>query len=343
MRWILKDEVKEVYAEISNGIGHKEFDDVGFLSLTFQSGVFGTLDASWSRPKSFPTWGDVTLEVVTERGTLSLDMFAQNLVLYSDKTQSVNWCNWGGNMDDGLVGAFAHAIAQRRTRSDYGRGRPARRWKSPSPPTAPPNKPRPLRCRLPDTHSPIAMNQSRLTPTADEPARAVALSQLSTGWPRLSAAMGQVMAESASACLEDRGHALQVKMRVIGLHMAVYTVHRLPVTDQLRSTRNDLQDAIEWGACGIAILVISDVTDYTIVEKAWKGGGFDYWLGDKNDPLFQKRARLEVSGILSGQASTIEQRMKVKLKQSGPSDFTNTPAYAVVVEFSAPTTRIEIK
>jgi predicted dehydrogenase len=111
MRWMLKDEVREVYAEISNGINHLEFDDVGFLSLTFHNGAFGTLDASWSRPKTFPTWGDVTLEVVTENGTLSMDMFAQNLVLYSDKTNSVSWQNWGGNMDDGLVGAFATAIA----------------------------------------------------------------------------------------------------------------------------------------------------------------------------------------------------------------------------------------
>jgi predicted dehydrogenase len=112
MRWILQDEVKEVYAEISNGISHAEFDDVGFLSLTFQKGVFGTLDASWSRPKTFPTWGDVTLEVITEQGTLSMDMFAQNLVLYSDKSNSVSWHNWGGNMDDGLVAAFAKAIAE---------------------------------------------------------------------------------------------------------------------------------------------------------------------------------------------------------------------------------------
>jgi UDP-N-acetylglucosamine 3-dehydrogenase len=111
MRWILQDEVKEVYAEISNGIGHQDFDDVGFLSMTFQKGVFATLDASWSRPKSFPTWGDVTLEVITDRGTVSMDMFAQNVVLYSDKTQSVSWFNWGGSMDDGLIGAFAHAIA----------------------------------------------------------------------------------------------------------------------------------------------------------------------------------------------------------------------------------------
>ncbi len=112
MRWMLDDEVKEVYAEVSNHIGHHDFDDVGFLSLGFVKGVFGTLDASWSRPKSFPTWGDVTLEVITERGTLSMDMFAQNLVLYSDKTNSVSWHNWGGNMDDGLVAAFAKAVRE---------------------------------------------------------------------------------------------------------------------------------------------------------------------------------------------------------------------------------------
>ena len=151
------------------------------------------------------------------------------------------------------------------------------------------------------------------------------------------------MAESASACLENQGHGIEVEMSVSGAHTAVYKLRRLPVNDQLRSTHKDLQDATEWGACGIAILVISDATNYTIVEKAWKGGGFDYWLGDKNDPLFQKRARLEVSGILSGQASIIEQRIKAKLKQSDPSDFTNTPAYAVVVEFSAPATRVELK
>lgn len=111
MRWLIRDEVKDVYAEISNGIGHHDFDDVAFLSLTFRSGVFGTLDASWSRPRAFPTWGDVTLEIVTEQGTLSMDMFAQNLVLYSDVDNSVSWHNWGGSMDDGLVGAFAGAIA----------------------------------------------------------------------------------------------------------------------------------------------------------------------------------------------------------------------------------------
>lgn len=111
MRWMLNDEVAEVYCEMSNGINHDTYDDVGFLSLTFKQGVFGTLDASWSRPKSFPTWGDVTMEVVCENGALTMDMFAQNLVLYSDKSNSVSWLNWGSNADDAMIGAFAAAIA----------------------------------------------------------------------------------------------------------------------------------------------------------------------------------------------------------------------------------------
>ena len=110
MRWILQDEVKEVYAEISNGISREAFDDVAFLSMSFVKGAFGTLDASWSRPKSYPTWGDVSIDLITEKGTLTMDMFSQNLVLYSDISNSVSWQNWGGNIDDGLVGAFASAI-----------------------------------------------------------------------------------------------------------------------------------------------------------------------------------------------------------------------------------------
>ncbi len=111
MRWLLKSEVTEVYAEISNRMFQQEFDDTGFLTLEFDNGVFATLDSSWSRPKSFPTWGDVTLSVVGEKGVLTLDMFSQNLVLYSDKTGGVSWSPWGSNIDELMVAAFAKAVA----------------------------------------------------------------------------------------------------------------------------------------------------------------------------------------------------------------------------------------
>ena len=134
-----------------------------------------------------------------------------------------------------------------------------------------------------------------------------------------------------------------VSLSVDGAYKATYSVQRLAITDQLRSTHSDAQDATEWGACGLAILIICDLTPYTIVERAWKGGGFDYWLGNKDDPLFQKRARLEVSGILDGDKSAINTRIKLKLSQSDASDNTETPAYAIVVEFGKPTARIEKK
>ncbi len=110
MRWLVGSEVRKVYAEISNGIFHREFDDVGFLSLEFENGVFATLDTSWSRPKSFPTWGDVTLAVTAQHGTLSLDMFSQNLVLYSDRTNDVRWQPWGSNIDLLMLESFVRAI-----------------------------------------------------------------------------------------------------------------------------------------------------------------------------------------------------------------------------------------
>jgi len=110
IRWLTGAEVSEVYAEIGNLINHGAFEDVGFLTLQLDNGVFATLDSSWSRPKAYPFWGDVTLEVVGEAGVISMNMFAQNLVLYSDKAGCVQWANWGSNMDLGLVRAFVDAI-----------------------------------------------------------------------------------------------------------------------------------------------------------------------------------------------------------------------------------------
>jgi myo-inositol 2-dehydrogenase/D-chiro-inositol 1-dehydrogenase len=110
MRWLLGQEVRSVYAEISNKMYGKAFDDTGMLTLEFESGVFATLDSSWSRPKSFPTWGDVTLSVIGEKGILSLDMFAQSLVHYSDKTGGASWHHWGDNIDLLMMQSFVDAV-----------------------------------------------------------------------------------------------------------------------------------------------------------------------------------------------------------------------------------------
>ena len=94
------------------------------------------------------------------------------------------------------------------------------------------------------------------------------------------------------------------------------------MTEEIRSSHNDLADAAQYGAYGIAIILIGKITEYRYVKRSVKGPGFDLWLGDKNDPLFQETARLEVSGTLAGGHAVLKQRVKEKLRQISPSDDT---------------------
>ena len=111
MRWTTGAEVTEVHAEISNLMLHENFDDTGILSFQFDNGVFATLDASWSRPPSFPFWGDVTMAIIGTDGAIWLDLFAQKMDLYSDRTMRSSWDYWGDHIDLGLVMAFVNSVA----------------------------------------------------------------------------------------------------------------------------------------------------------------------------------------------------------------------------------------
>jgi hypothetical protein len=107
----------------------------------------------------------------------------------------------------------------------------------------------------------------------------------------------------------------------------------------MKRAYNDLQRTTELGACGVAILLVRQVTGLTVVRASKKGTGFDYWLGRPTSEErlpFQESARLEVSGILSGTESQFSSRVKKKRRQTEVSDSTRLPAYAVVVEFGQP-------
>jgi hypothetical protein len=107
----------------------------------------------------------------------------------------------------------------------------------------------------------------------------------------------------------------------------------------------DRSIAAENGAYGIAALLIDSLTEYTVIDRSQKGTGIDYWLGRKggvNELLFQAKARLEVSGILAGEHSDIEKRVRLKEKQITPSDG-RLPGIIVVVEFSKPRARMRTK
>jgi hypothetical protein len=155
------------------------------------------------------------------------------------------------------------------------------------------------------------------------------------GMPAVCIAAGAFFADAAGVCLEIAKHSQGASLAVHGVQRRDYAVLWPAIDDQKRRTHADTQDATEFGACALAFVLTRELTDYEAVEQARKGGGFDYWLGRATEPdLFC--ARLEISGILSGDDGEIKKRVTVKKKQTTKSDDTGLPGYACVVEFSRP-------
>jgi hypothetical protein len=152
---------------------------------------------------------------------------------------------------------------------------------------------------------------------------------------------GECLMYAACVCLENQGHNTGILMSLDGSFYGACAVSWDVVSEEWRRYWADLQEATEFGAYGIAILLVIQLTHLMVIERSAKGTGFDYWLGRQDDPgpLFQKRARLEVSGILKGKESDIRSRVREKIAQVNRSDGL-LPALVIVVEFSEPRSRI---
>lgn len=111
LRWFMGSDPVEVYAEADMLFHDIGIDDAGLLTIQFDNGVFATLDTSWSRTKSYPTWGDVTMDIIGMDGVVSVDAFAQDIDLYSDASTKAQWVHWGDNMDHGLIKDFVESVA----------------------------------------------------------------------------------------------------------------------------------------------------------------------------------------------------------------------------------------
>lgn len=160
------------------------------------------------------------------------------------------------------------------------------------------------------------------------------------GW---SLTFGATCAEAAAVCLDDQGHSERTVLQIDGIQSCAIELQWDGIDDTIRRFNADQEVATEYGAYGIAALIMPYFTKLTMIERSVKGRGFgfDFWLGsiDDTDTLLQRKARLEVSGIRKGSDPLIQSRVNMKLRQISPSN-TVAPGYIAVVEFGTPRARI---
>ena len=109
LRDLLGAEAERVQAQTGhNAWSARSWDDTAMVTMEWvPDGVFATLDSSWSRPKGFKTWGDVTMTVVGEKGTAEMDMFGPALGVYGEGGYRA--AAYGSDLDAAMIEAFLRA------------------------------------------------------------------------------------------------------------------------------------------------------------------------------------------------------------------------------------------
>ena len=79
--------------------------------LTFEDGTFASIDCSWSKPPSYPTWGGLAMELVGENGLLTVDAFKQTTAVYGEQPK---WVGWASDANQAMVDEFVAAIRENR-------------------------------------------------------------------------------------------------------------------------------------------------------------------------------------------------------------------------------------
>lgn len=166
---------------------------------------------------------------------------------------------------------------------------------------------------------------------------AINITDIRKGLPGISSVAATHLYESFEVCMHSSGHQETATLKMAGLTDKDIKIHwEDEVDEQIARTYADMAYTTEHGAICLSVMLTTALTPYTIIERSRKGTGVDYWLGSKDSILFQKKARLEISGILKGDDALMKSRHHAKTRQTDKSDGQSITAYISVIEFSRP-------
>lgn len=116
-------EAKTVYA-VSNKIMHSDEVEVetgGLVSIEYANGVIASIDCSWSKPDSYPTWGGLTLQLIGKKGIADMDAFNARVEGHSETLKNGLWFPYGVDADQAMINEFLDSVATGRTPGPDGR------------------------------------------------------------------------------------------------------------------------------------------------------------------------------------------------------------------------------
>src|SRR6266436_5364874 len=141
----------------------------------------------------------------------------------------------------------------------------------------------------------------------------ISLSKFANGTGRLSPEYCAFVAAACASKFRQYGHPKPAELLIEGSYNETI---RLVWEEPDPRTEGSLgEKATEFAGEFIGIVLSAKLTEFNVIERSWIGTGFDFWLGKKKDPLFQRKARLETSGLDHGGNSEIDARCKRKKVQ----------------------------
>ena len=156
--------------------------------------------------------------------------------------------------------------------------------------------------------------------------------------------------EGCIVALERNGHiSKNVYLSVDGITEKKYRL----IWDKKVNTNGWQEDKViaEFGGYCMAFLLVSELTEFTVLRQAKTRTGVDFYIGyneksrlSDQENFFKDLVRMEVSGILKENGSnTVQKRYKKKLDQTRQSDHQKIPVFIAITEFGSPKSKFLMK
>ncbi|MBO1304734.1 Gfo/Idh/MocA family oxidoreductase [Enterococcus sp. 669A] len=109
-RWLFQFEIASIVARAQRR-ANNEIEDAGLINIVFTNGAILSLDTSWNRPLNYPVWGDVTLEIISEKGFTFVDAIGRKVDFYT-RDDNYSYLNFEPSMDSVMIQSFIECINQ---------------------------------------------------------------------------------------------------------------------------------------------------------------------------------------------------------------------------------------